>query len=123
MSGVSFNNDDRQFLERQYNGLLEYLKDKLTENQRFLAEILIDNNSKISDKMDAITEYMMEVKRDIKELRTEVKEVRSEIKDLKIDIKSINLDLLVIHKKLIDLEAQAKYNREHIGAIESKIKK
>jgi peptidoglycan hydrolase CwlO-like protein len=101
-AGVSFNNDDRQFLERQYNGLLEYLKDKLTENQKFLAEILIDNNSSVNSKIDAIMAATLEIKRDVKELRLEIKEIKIEVKELKVDIKSINSDLLIIHRQLID---------------------
>jgi hypothetical protein len=113
--GVSFNNDDRQFLERQYNGLLEYLKDKLTENQRFLAGILIDNNTTISDKMNALLENMLEIKRDVKELRIEIKEIKAEVKELKMDIKGINLDLLLIHKQLLD-------HQDRIDKLENKIK-
>lgn len=107
-AGVSFNNDDRQFLERQYNGIVNYLKDKLTESQRFLAEILIDNNAKIADKMDLILGAISELKRDIKELRIEVKDIRMEVKELKVEVKGINLDLLLIHKKLLEHEDRIK---------------
>jgi chromosome segregation ATPase len=123
LTGVSFNNEDRQFLERQYNGIIEYLKDKLTENQRFLAEILIDNNASMSNKMDMISEGILEIKRDIKELRgefkelkIEVKEVRAEVKELKIEIKTINMELLVIHKQLLVHENRIKILERRLNA-------
>jgi chromosome segregation ATPase len=113
LTGVSFNNNDRQFLERQYNGILEYMKDKISDTQKFLAEILINNNLKSADKIDAIFEAILEIKRDIKELRSEfkelkveVKEIRAEVKELKIDVKTINLELLVIHKQLAKHEGR-----------------
>ena len=45
LSGITFSSDDRQFIKRQFDGVYEFLKDKNTENQRYLAEIIIDNNT------------------------------------------------------------------------------
>jgi chromosome segregation ATPase len=108
MSGITLTGGDRQFIKREFDGVISYLKDKLTENQRFLAEILIDNNANFNLKMDAIMEAILEIKRDIKEIRIEMKETKVEIKELKLDVKSINLDLLIIHKKLLNHDNRIK---------------
>jgi chromosome segregation ATPase len=102
MSGITLTGGDRQFIKREFDGVIGYLKDKLSENQRFLAEILIDNNASFHLKMDAVMEAILEIKRDIKELRIEMKETKVEIKELKLEVKSISLELIIIHKKLLD---------------------
>ena len=58
LSGVTFSSDDRQFIKRQFDGVYEFMKDKLSDNQRFLAEIIIDNNTAISNKFDRIYERL-----------------------------------------------------------------
>jgi septal ring factor EnvC (AmiA/AmiB activator) len=118
LSGVTFSSDDRQFLKREFDGVLGYMKSdvssKITETQRFLAEILIDTHKTFNQKMDTLMEAMLEIKRDVKEIRIEMKE-------LKLDIKSINLDLLVIHKELLahdkrikDVENKLKNNERQL---------
>ena len=112
MSGVTFSSDDRQFIKREFDGVLFYIKDQMTETQRFLAEILIDNNASFNKNFDAIMGAILEIKRDMKEIRLEIKE-------LKLDIKTINLDLLFIHKQLLEhnqrlqeIEKQHKKDKE-----------
>ena len=33
--GVTFSNDDRQFIKREFDGVISYLKDQLSDNQRY----------------------------------------------------------------------------------------
>lgn len=52
--GMSLNIDDRKFIKVQNDHIIEVVNEKMAENIKYLAEILISNNNKMFDFMDEI---------------------------------------------------------------------
>ena len=52
--GMTLTIDDRKFIKCQNDYIIDLMKEKLDDNLRFIAEILITNNNKMLDFMDEI---------------------------------------------------------------------
>lgn len=136
LKGITFSSDDRQFLERQYMGIIEYLKDKLDDNIKFIAEILIDNNNKVFDQFNKIydtiekqeeriivefkkqTRCLDSVVTKLAKLESNLNSLSIEVKNLGIEIKGVNLEIKQINIQLHDINKRINEHHNRISEIE-----
>ena len=101
LSGVSFNNDDRQFLKRNFDEMYEWLKESNTENQRFITEIIVAANNMLFNKLDTINENIAKISVDIALIQARIESIEQRIESFESEITSINRQITV-HRKELD---------------------
>jgi small-conductance mechanosensitive channel len=121
LSGITFSSDDRQFIKRQFDGVYEFLKDKNTENQRYLAEIIIDNNTAVFKRFDTINDRLQKYEEKIFEvLQKQEEKVSDALKLQEIQVNNILQKQLVNEKNILD----TLHNQdEKLGDILNKVEK
>lgn len=63
--GMSLNIDDRKFIKVQNDYIIEMVNEKMAENIKFVAEIIIASNNKTFQYMEDINEQLKKINRRI----------------------------------------------------------
>ena len=93
MSGMSLNIDDRAFIKRQNDFIIEFVTEKLDANLRFIADILIANNEKMFAHFDEQKVMMKNIQREITSLKGDVKKIADRFETLEERIQLIETRL------------------------------
>jgi seryl-tRNA synthetase len=93
MSGMSLNIDDRAFIKRQNDFIIEFVTEKLDANLRFIADILIANNEKMFAHFDEQKVMMKNIQREITSLKGDVKKIGDRVETLEERIQLIETRL------------------------------
>jgi chromosome segregation ATPase len=120
LAGVTFSSDDKQYLKREFEEMHEFLKDQNTENQRFIAEIIMGANNLLFNKLDTINESISAIRLDIgkiqdrienierkmENINTELNQQRRELDLNRMDIDNLKIDLAKLKAEFVCLKGK-----------------
>jgi chromosome segregation ATPase len=120
-NNCTFTVDDRIFLKRGFEELHDWLKEANTENQRYIAEIIVAANNMLFNKLD-------DINANIKTIREQISLIQLRIESIEKKMESFDNELMTTNKKLLNTCNEVKSMRTEleqlkldIAAIKTKI--
>ena len=92
-AGMSLNIDDRKFIKMQIDGVIDRMDEKMDNNLRFIAEIIIANNDKMFNHLDEQKAMMKNIETQIVSLRDDVIKIGDRVETLEQRIQLIETRL------------------------------
>jgi len=92
-AGMSMNIDDRKFIKMQIDGVIDRMDEKMTDNLRIMAEIIITNNDKMCKHLDEQKDLMRSIEKRITSLQDDVKKIGVRVESLEERIQLIETRL------------------------------